>query len=352
MKTTIAILTVLVLAGCGGEEAQDQLSKPVIKPARVAVVQPVSQFVHVQNPGIVRAYKRAELTFNIPGTLNELNANEGKEIKAGTIVAKLDDADLREKLEAARVEFERVEKDYERNFSIWKSSEAVSKSAVDQSKALMDVAGTQLDIAEKAVRDSVLRAPFDGTVVKRHVENFQNVQAKEPIISLQDLDDLEVVFNVPANDVINSPGDPRTYKLHGTFEKLPDREFPLSLKAYSAEADPVTNTYQVVSSLSLENMEKNIKILPGMAVTVHSIYRKPGDREVYHVPVSAMFSRNGKEYIWVVGDAGKVASREVTTDGIRGNDAVIMTGLQPGETIVTAGVNHLIEGQAIRPLEQ
>jgi RND family efflux transporter MFP subunit len=148
-------------------------------------------------PGRIRAAKRAELSFDVPGFVDRFSLEEGRRVKAGEVVAHLDDRIYRSRLDAARAEFERARSDLARYQRLWDTEMAVARSEVDDRRARLETARTSLAAAERDLADTVIKAPFEGVITRRRVEPFTNVQAKQPIAELQDLRALEVVVNVP-----------------------------------------------------------------------------------------------------------------------------------------------------------
>jgi RND family efflux transporter MFP subunit len=230
---------------------------------------------------------------------------------------------------------------------MWEKSKAVARAEVDQKRTAMEVARSSFAAAKQDAEDTRLTAPFAGVIARRHVENFQNVQAKEPIVSLQNVDELEIVIHVPERIMRSAP---RRAAGYAQFDDVPGRRFPVSLKSYSTEADPQTQTYEVVLRLT---RPQDVTILPGMSAEV-----LPGDapdnaaRSSVAIPLNAVAAGpDGTPRVWVVDpDTDRVAARAVSVGAVQGSDIIVLDGLQIGERIVTAGLGHLREGMWVRPL--
>jgi membrane fusion protein, multidrug efflux system len=336
-----------VLAGGCSSEAPPVAATDEARPAEILEVGAAGPESGLRFPGRVRAAQRAELTFSVPGKLVELPVREGQQVAAGALIARLDPASYQTRLASAQAEFDKAKSDYERVRTIWERSKAVAQVDVDQKRTAMEVARSTLAAARKDVADTRLTAPFAGVVARRHVENFQNVQAKEPIVSLQDSAQLEVVIHVPERVV---RGEPRRAEGYATFEGVPDRRFPVKLKSIATEADPQTQTYEVVLGLPVP---AGVKVLPGMSATIFpQEASEPGTDAVVRVPVEAVFAdAEGVPQVWVVdAETSRVAARTVETGALEGGEVVVIRGLSAGERIVTAGVHHLRAGMRVRPL--
>jgi RND family efflux transporter MFP subunit len=297
-------------------------------------------------PGRVQAVQRAELAFNVPGRIVAFPAREGETLSAGDLIASLDPAVFEARLSAARAEFDAARTDYERVRKIWEQSQAVAKAEVDQKRTAMEVARSAYAAARQDAEDTRLTAPFDGLIARRYAENFQNVQAKEPVVSLQNVDELEIVIHVPER-VMRS--EPRRAAAFAQFDDIPGRRFPVTLKSYSAEADPQTQTYEVVLGLT---RPQDVTILPGMSAEVLPEAAGEAGASAVTVPLRAVTSApDGTPRVWVVDpETDRVASRRVAVGSILGSDVTVLEGLQAGERVVTAGLGRLRDGMLVRPL--
>lgn len=334
-----------LLSGC--QEAPPPSSPEMSRPVAILEIAGTASTSGLRFPGRVQATQRAELAFNVPGRIVEFPAEEGDTLSAGALIARLDPTIFETRLSAARAEFDKARTDYNRVREIWEKSKAVARAEVDQKRTAMEVARSRFAAAKQDAQDTRLTAPFDGVIARRHVENFQNVQAKEPIVSLQNVDELEIVIHVPER-IMRS--EPRRAAGYAQFDDIPGRRFPVRLKSFSTEADPQTQTYEVVLGLT---RPQDVTILPGMSVEV-----LPGDAADNEAPSSVAIplkavaaGPDGTPRVWVVDpDTDRVAARAVSVGAVQGSDIIVLDGLRVGERIVTAGLGHLREGMWVRPL--
>ncbi|HAF54813.1 MAG TPA: efflux RND transporter periplasmic adaptor subunit [Thauera sp.] len=339
----------LALAGCSEAPAPVPAREP-IRPAVIVSVgeAPVGEALRL--PGRVRAAKRAELSFDVPGFVDRFSLEEGRRVKGGEVVARLDDRIYRSRLDAARAEFERARNDLARYQRLWESEQAVARAEVDDRRARLETARTSLAAAERDLADTVIKAPFEGVITRRRIEPFTNVQAKQPIAELQDLRALEVVVNVPERLVRRMrPQQGAIAFLEGESHQ----PLALTLKSFAAEADPLTQTYVVV--LAVDSVPKELNLLPGMAVIVEPA-TAAGSAAVTDglttIPLTAVASdAQGRPGVWVVDENDRVSRKPIQTGAILGSEIVVAAGLESGSRIVAAGVSALREGMLVRPLE-
>ena len=342
----IAVATFLCACGKPPEPA------PLPGPKRVAVLRLTApeRIERRSFSGHVRGAERVDLSFNVAGKLVELDAVEGKRVKQGALLARLDARDQRSRLRAAQAQYEKAEANYRRAKQLLAGG-YLSKAEFDQLKAKRDVAAAKVTAARKALEDTELRAPFAGVVAQRYVENFTEVRAKQPVLSLQDVQRLEVVVDIPQQFVARQKGGVRA-RLFARFATLPGREFPLTVKEYATEADPKTGTYRYVTVLAAPT---GANILPGMTATVVARQTDPArtGHAPFVVPIPAVFAEADFEpRVWVVDAARRVHARPVRLGRLTGEaDIEIAAGLEPGETIAVEAAYRLREGMEIVPVE-
>jgi RND family efflux transporter MFP subunit len=335
----------LALVGCQ-EQAPPPAPLEASRPAHILEIVPTGLDSGLRFPGRVRAVQRAELAFSVAGQIVELPVSEGQALAAGDLIARLDPQSFETRLAAARAELDKATADYERVRELWDRSKAVPRAEVDQKRTAMEVARSAFAAARKDLDDTRLTAPFGGVIARRLVENFQNVPAKEPVVSLQKTDELEIVIHVPERVV---RGEPKRVAGFARFAESPERRLPVTLKSYSTDADPQTQTYEVVLGLT---RPPDLTLLPGMSLEV-----VPADAPIGEGPGSLLIplravvaSADGAPSVWVVDpESSRVSRRPVEVGAIQGEDVVVLSGLAPAERIVTAGVNHLRDGMLVHP---
>jgi len=365
----VAVCLVLLAACEGQKEVQEASVEP--RPVKMMTVGLASQATQRSFPGTVRAARRAELAFQVSGTLTRLPVGEGQEVREGDILAQLEQRDFETSLRSAqgqygnvRAALESAKSEYERILRIRKQDPgATSESMVVKRREAMDRATAELESVQAAVdaaRDKLgytsLHAPFSGIVSRRHVENFQEVQAKEPVVSLDDISSLEILVDLPESVVarISEPSD-RTGKqapVHAEFAALPGREFSLIVKEFSTRADPKTQTFQVVFQMEKPD---DVAILPGMtAMIVGSAQQGVNGDGRYVIPAVAVFGdEQGVSHVWVVEPKSMaVQRRKVVIGEVAGDAGIRITeGLQAGEIVAVSGASQLRDGMRVKPFD-
>jgi RND family efflux transporter MFP subunit len=349
MKPIAKGLTCALLAAGVGLSCGEEPRPEPIRPVRSMAVGDEASFTARWWPGRAKATLEVDLGFEVSGQLIERSADVGDEVKAGTVMARLDARDYENALLRAKAERDRAKANYGRLAEAAKTG-AVSRQELDDGRARYNQAEAQVAIRQKAVDDTRIVAPFDGIVSQTYVDNFQNVRVKQPVIRLLDVSRIEMVINIP-EDRINLA--PYIQEVRVRFDALPGVEIPATIREIGNEASEATRTYPV--TLSMDPARQGAEVKPGMAGEATARVELPDElREVgIEVPQSALLAPDGapaqETFVWVVDEETQTVHRRKVVPGqltVRGG--TLVQGLEPGERIVTAGVHSLREGQKVR----
>ncbi|MGO1501332.1 MAG: efflux RND transporter periplasmic adaptor subunit [Marinobacter sp.] len=342
----LAIMAAALLAGCSDGQAEPTTKSE--QPSRPAVIQTVAgnALGSMSFSGVVRSAERAELAFRVPGKLVGMEVHEGDKVQEGQILAKLEQAEFLRAVNSAKVEFDKAQADYERGVQIFKSTQAIAKSDLEKLKTNRDLARNKLSNARQDLDNASLRAPFAGVIAKKTVSNFRNVNSGQAIYVLHDLDDLELVVDVPSK-LFLSPA--RQTKAFAMVENETGVRLPVVYKSYASESDSLSQTYRVVLEFTDLNGQN---VLPGMNARIYPIEDGVAGEAVIQLPVQAIVPTNtGSEFVWLVGDKGAVEKRVVKVGQLVADHVVVKDGLAVGDKVVVAGVGALTEGMKVRPLK-
>ena len=264
------LLSVLGLAACGKQE-QTQAPAEVVRPVKTMLIQSADAGAQRSFAGRVEAANRATLSFQVSGKLNEILVKEGEKVVAGQTLARLDPKDLQLVVNDRTANFRRTEADFKRAEELVEKGH-VSRSDFDKLRAAYQSASAALDQARNDLSYTELKAPFDGTVSRRLVENFEQVNAKQTVFELRDLQNLEIKFDVPENltqriqrKAQADPGQGTAGRVYAGFEGLPDQRFELTFKEAATQADDKTQTFEVTFTMPRPSQ---LQILPGMTAKV------------------------------------------------------------------------------------
>jgi len=330
----------------GGEEAPPT---EVVRPVATMVLGSAERR-GLSFPGTVQASNRADLAFRVPGSLIQLPINEGEYVQRGQLLARLDPTDYDLTFLEAQATYDQAEANYIRYKRLYER-EAVSLAELEGHRARRDVSKARMDQAAKNVSYTSLRAPFSGFIGRRFIENFEDVQAKEVIMSLQSVDTVEIVINVPERILALTSGR-EGLEMAATFPAAPAFEFPIWLKEVAAESDSRTQTFAVTFAM---HQPDELNVLPGMTAEVWArqvMENLSQEDQSFLVPATAVFvSESGDPAVWVLENDETARLRTVEVGQLVAPDRIqVLDGVVAGERIAIAAVSQIRDGMTVRPM--
>lgn len=266
-------------------------------------------------------------------------------------MAAIDPRDLALQYAADKSTYETATAQVERNKRLL-ARQAISVQDYEISLSSYQRAKSAYELSSNNMRDTRLTAPFDGSIEKRLVENYQRVNSGEGIVQLVNTQKLRIKFTIP--DIylpLMRTKDPRFQVEFDTFK---GHTFKAKLEEYldistDGTGIPVTIT---IDDPTFDRALYEVK--PGFTCGIRFTADVGSylEESMAVIPLSAVFGENDdrKTYVWIV-DGNKVSRREVTVYSPTGEAlAFISKGLKPGEKIVTAGVYQLVEGETVREI--
>lgn len=406
----VLLVAASVLTGaCRREEPE---AAPQVRPVKTALVTTTEAMRTRTFPGRVEAAREADLAFRVSGLLASLPVREGQRVSRGDVVAVLrrDEFEARRdslqgqlaqaearlralragqrpeerlRLEAqvraaearlanARAEFERFSElirenavartDFELRETQYRVAEEDLKSArqlVEQSVIARqedieaqeaDITGLRARLQEVAIQldDTTIRAPFDGVVARRFAEESQDIGVGQPVLRIQDADELTVAIDVPEAEMASDIRSPDVVELVAEFGAAPGRSFPVSIREVAQVADPTTQTFRVRATMDAPS---GVTLLPGMTASVRLVRKDAAGGGRILVPLTAIArDGSGEQVAWILGEDRAVRRRAVRLGQIAGPAVEVLEGLGSGDRIVVAGVSQLKEGMMVRDL--
>ena len=340
-----AISVMLLATSCGHKKEGDVT---LIRPVKTATASSQS-VIRKDFSGIVEAVEYVKLAFRVSGQVINLPVVEGQRVKKGQLIASIDPRDISLQYAADKAAYETAAAQVERNKRLL-GRQAISVQEYEISVANYQKAKSAYELSSNNMRDTKLTAPFDGSIEKRLVENYQRVNSGEGIVQLVNTQKLRIKFTVPDDYLYLLRAKDVTFKV--VFDTYPDTVFNAKLEEYldistAGTGIPVTITIEDPAfNRSLYDVKPGFTCKIKLASDVAPFL----EEKLVNIPLSAIFgeSENQKTYVWVVKD-NKVSKREVTVYSPTGEaNALISTDVQPGETIVIAGVHQLVDGQTVK----
>ena len=347
------LLSIVLAAGCSAPTPDVTPPRPV----RVVKVSASAPKSFASYAGEITPRRETTLAFRIAGKLAERLVEVGDLVRKGHPIARLDAADFRlatqnlqAQLAAARADRDFTRADLARyqelldqnviappEFERHQTTHTAARERVAALEAQLAQTANQLGYTE-------LVAERDGVVTAFDVETGDVVAAGQPVARLAQLDEKEITIAVPEQRIAEiRPGQP----LQATLWSNGERRFRAKIREIAPAADPVTRTFRVKATL----LEGRDLARLGMTAT---LWLPVTYAAAPAIPRSAVFTSHAaprQPKVWRVDTkAGTVRSSPVTLGRPLSGERIQVAGVAPGEIIVSAGVQRLIEGQAVRVL--
>ena len=409
-RRVLSTLVLLALvSGAAVSCAEPVQEEVVIRPVKAIVLGDPGAAGVRSFPGSVRAEQRAKLSFRVSGPLVRLPVFEGQQVRKGQLLAQIDPRDFetevrntearladlnaqyramqsarpedirrleaglaaaQSKLLEATASFRRYQRLYE--------NDNISKAEYDQARAARDVAEAEVQSAQESLeigrtgarpedmeameariramksdlnraqdrlKDTELRAPYDGIVAERYIDNFEFVSAFNDILNLQNINIVEIVAQIPENIVASARRGNLRATFKATFPSLPGVKLDATPTEFATQADPVTRTYSVTFQTS---QPETASVYAGMTAEIEVTGSAVGVAG-WLVPVSAVFADSSGSNVWIL-DEDATQPRKVSVElGEPSGDSIwILSGVETGQTVITAGAHFITEVQQVR----
>lgn len=344
--TTAGVLAVAaMLCACSPEQSSVQAPRPV---RTVAIsydnARDISRYV-----GTVQSRHEVDQAFRVGGKVAQRKVEIGQFVREGDVLAVLDDSDYRLTEEASRqqwsvaVEQTRQADSDRRRLTDLKADGSVSAADAERSHtnaqtahATAEAEARKLELARNRLKYTVLRASRSGVVTAVRFEAGQVVPEGQPVVSIANPDESEIVIDVPEDQLAIF----KDARFKASLASAPNEVFDVSLRELSPQAAIQTRTYRA--------RLKPLQALPLGATATVMAERVMTSVSVAAVPATALTQSGGQPALWVVtptgnDPAGIVDLELVEVWGYR-NDQVLVSGPQAGVLVITAGVQKMTSG--------
>ena len=350
-RFVMAIATsVLISAGCADKELPPK--RDIARPVKVQVMSDLLHGEERRFPAKIESNQRATLSFHVPGTLDQVLVREGGLVKQGQLLARLDPKDFELKITKAKSAYDKAQADFSRAKELIRDG-YISRSDYDHLETTFKQTRAALAQARQNLAYTALKAPYEARVARRYVENFEQVNADQDIFALRGEELLEVSFDVPEDLLINlrqSDESPTsTTFAWAEFPLAGNKRYPLVFKELSAQANENTQTFKATFFMEVP---EEITVLPGMNAVV--IIELPKNAFIgWSLPLSALDQSSGTPQVWLFNPATKRANPVSVRFEPGGQQTIMVTdGLNPGDTVIIAGVRELNESMRLYPLKK
>lgn len=312
------------------------------EPASVIVEQAHMDNFHdsIEALGTLRANETVEITADVTETVASINFDDGQRIKQGDVLVEMNSDEEKALLRETRAEVEEAEKQLER-VRMLSEQGAASESLLDEWQRSYDTAVARVAVIKSRIDDRIIRAPFDGVVGLRDISIGALVEPGTLITTLNDDSRMKLDFTVPS---VYLPMLKKGLPVTARSKALGKSEFRGEIYSIDNKVDPVTRSVTVRALLP--NDDGVLK--QGLLMSVE-LYQNP--RETVVISEEALIPEGETNFVLVVKEEKNgpvVEKREVEIGSRRVGEVEVISGLSPGEKVVTHGTMKVRDGQRVK----
>ena len=343
----LIILAATIFSGCGHDKVVEE-KIPYVKAQKVTLANFNAENIY---SGTVCGRYETNIAFQVSGKILSRNVEVGSRVRRGDLLFTIDSKDILQQVNqadsqvgAAAAQLKLAETNLKRYRQLF-SEDAIPAAMLDQYQTNYDAALASYKNAQALSKQSHnaldytnLYSNADGVISAINAEVGQIVSAGQTILTLVQTGELEVEINIPENKLSEIQiGTPCEISFWANNEKVAG-----VVREISPMADSVSKTYRV--KISLQNLHEEINL----GMTASAIFRaKNSSLNTVILPLSAIYQTGENSQVWIVTAENKTALKNVIVQDFSNNE-VLVSGLNAGEVVITAGVHKLREGQEIR----
>ncbi len=329
----LSLLLLVAYFGCGNNSHSNPNNNnddEVVVPVEIAEIIEGDISAYFTGTATIEAEEETEVVAKVSGVIEKLLTEEGDYVKAGQVLAKLDDEKIAVQLEQVKANLNKLENNYRRSKDLHEKK-LISTEVFQQARYEYEHQQAVYDLAKLDLNYTSIRTPISGIVAQRLVKVGNMILPNQATFKVTGMDPLIAVLHVPERQLSRLQVGQKTL-LH--VDALGTNDFPGIIDRISPIVDPETGTVKV----TVEVHDSTRRLRPGMFARLRIIYNVHSG--VVMVPKDAIMAEDKESAVFVVRDS--VAYRQFIEVGYTNSSHVeVLAGLQPGDTVVTTGKGSL-----------
>lgn len=290
----------------------------------------------IDSVGEFTSLQSTSLTSEIMGVVSFLDIPEGKEVKAGHIIAKIEDSTPVAELKAEKARFENAEANFKRMKGLHEEG-AISKKAFDDSEEIYETAKAQLERAESVESKNTITAPFNGVLSLKKVSLGSFVDPGDEIVRITQINPLNLIFSIPEKYLAE-------LKLGQTINFYPSSQEGKENKKQSriTAIDPYIDTETRAIKIQSEVNNANKSFLPGGFAKVE--LEVQSNEKAVLIPEEAIINESSGKTVYLITSQNNALPKKVTVGRWEDGFVEVTSGLMTGDRVITLGHQKVFPG--------
>jgi membrane fusion protein (multidrug efflux system) len=336
----MAVLSATMMVACsqggeGEEKSAEEDATPAI-PVEVAKATRGDIYASYSGTAPIEAFEDAEVIAKVGGEVREILVEEGDDVVAGQLLARLDGDRLRFEVAQSEANLQKLKRDFQRNVDL-KGKGLVSEGDFDKIQYEMQALEASYNLARLELGYTEIRAPIDGVISERYIKLGNMIDAGTPAFQVTSLEPLVSYLHVPEREYRNlEPGQTATLEI----DALQNAPFTGTVARVSPTVDPETGTFKI----TIEVSDSSRRLKPGMFGRISIVSDMHAD--ALRIPRNAIIDDDGVSTLFVI-DGDQARRRTIETGYTEDGSVEVLDGLSDEEVFVVVGQASLKEGTRI-----
>ena len=345
LLASAAALGALLVAGCSDgkakDGAKDGAEADVSVPVEVQALKRAPMVAVYSGTAPIEAHEEAEVVAKVGGEVRQIFVEEGDNVAAGQVLARLDGDRLRLELARTDANLRKLERDYNRQLELSEKG-LVAKGTAENAKFDLDALRAAYDSAKLELSYTDIRAPIAGVVSARHIKVGNTIKPNDPTFRVTNLDPLVAYVHVPEKEFRKLSAG-QTVDI--VVDALGGQHFEAKISRISPTVDPQTGTF----SAEVEVPDPTRRLKPGMFARINIVYERRED--ALQLPRTAILDADGEQSVFIVA-GGKAEQRRIETGLANSGWIEVVKGLKGDERVVVIGQAGLKSGTAVKVVDE
>ncbi|NQV37903.1 MAG: efflux RND transporter periplasmic adaptor subunit [Candidatus Marinimicrobia bacterium] len=342
MKKLFIPIIFLFAIGCQSDnkpaESESTKDAPAI-PVRIATLEYSEFRENINVIGKTETVRRGNIIFEVPGKVNQINVEENDKVSAGTVLAQLDDEQYQAGFTLAKSAVVKARLDFENAQTLFETN-VISREQYDMAQIGLNNAEAGFIQARKAMENTAIKAPFDGTIIDKNLEIgdvVAPVAGLAPPFAIADMSEVKIIVSVPESR-IGFLHEGQLAEVH--IKSLPNKIFNGKVHRVGLATQRLTNSFEV--EIRLENTDGLLKL--GMVADITIIVNQWDEALV--IPISVIHQDKTGPYLYAAKE-GKAELRRIEILSLNGINARISGEIAKGDILITHGHHDVRNGSRL-----
>lgn len=335
-----ALFLYFIICSCSEKEKDEN----VYRMNKVAVIQIQNNSIESKSEyiGTVQSSSTVDASFLTTGTVEKMNFAEGQSVTKGQLLATLNTTTLKSAHEAAVSTFTQAKDAYNRMNEMYKSQSLPEIKLIDVKTKLEQARSAEI-MTKKSLEDSYLYAPESGVISQKNYENGMNVILGAPVYTIMNISNVDINVPIPEGEISDFK---RGQFCDIKVTALGNKSFRGQIIEKGVSANPLSHTYAI--KIRIANDDR--ALIPGMVVKAYfdSGSVSNGDNKI-SIPLKyVLLDYPDKRFVWIADKNDRTVRKWVTLGNLFGNNVEILSGLKPGDRIITDGYQNISSGSKVK----